>query len=64
LKRLQRPGSIASHQKTKSVKLRLGSGKTARFIFFQGNKMQVAFVLRKNFASAGKPIGLPLFMKG
>jgi hypothetical protein len=44
--------------------LRLGSGKTARFIFFQGNKMQVAFVLRKNFASAGKPIGLPLFMKG
>ena len=51
LKSLQGLGGIAGHQKTESVKLRQGSGKTARFIFFQGIKVQVAFVPRKNFAS-------------
>ena len=54
LKSLQCPATIASHQKTKSVQLRQGSGETARFIFFQAITVQVAFDLRKNFGSGAR----------
>ena len=39
LKRLQRPGRVAGHEKTKSVKLRQASGETVTSFFFQADKL-------------------------
>ena len=52
MKGFQCSGRVASYQKTEPVKLRQGPRKTARFIFFQVNKVEAAIAARKSPDSA------------